>query len=277
MLGLIFFFGSIIGFSLGLTGGGGGILAVPLLVYGLSIAPREAVGVSLASVGGIALLGVVPKFWQGEVEWRTGLVFAVAGMAGAPVGNYTSSLLPESVLLIAFSILMLFVARRMWSHSRKSQDVADDSSQTTERGSSEGVACGRDVHGRIHLSPHCFGMLSLLGFGTGILSGLFGVGGGFIVVPALVLFSGMKIHQAVATSLLVIALVSVSGVSSYLLSGGSLSTHLTLLFVAGGLVGIRVGQRLSARLSGAKLQRVFSVAIVAVALFVIAKSLSSSA
>ncbi|MCA9152842.1 MAG: TSUP family transporter, partial [Planctomycetales bacterium] len=96
-------FGSLVGFALGLTGGGGGIFAVPLLVYGMSIAPREAVGVSLASVGGTALLGVTPRLFRGEVEVRTGLMFAVAGMLGAPLGSWLSKLLPESLLLVLFS------------------------------------------------------------------------------------------------------------------------------------------------------------------------------
>jgi len=87
VLALALIFGAAVGFSLGLTGGGGSIIAVPLLVYGLAMAPRQAVGVSLAAVGATALVGAVHRLWHGEVEVRTGLMFAVAGMLGAPVGT----------------------------------------------------------------------------------------------------------------------------------------------------------------------------------------------
>ena len=115
MFGLAILFGCVVGFALGLTGGGGGIFAVPLLVYGLAVAPREAVGISLASVGGTALFGAVPRMVRGEVELRTGLLFAVAGMLGAPIGSYLSTLVPENVLLVMFAVLMFVVAQRMWS------------------------------------------------------------------------------------------------------------------------------------------------------------------
>ncbi len=104
MFGLAVLFGCVVGFALGLTGGGGGVFAVPLLVYGLAVAPREAVGISLAAVGGTALAGVTPRLWQGEVELRTGLLFAVAGMIGAPVGSYISTLFPETLLLVMFGL-----------------------------------------------------------------------------------------------------------------------------------------------------------------------------
>ena len=97
MLGLAICFGCIVGLALGLTGGGGGIFAVPLLVYGLSLPPREAVGISLAAVGGTALFGVVPRLLRHQVELRTGLLFAVAGMVGAPIGSYASKLIPEDI------------------------------------------------------------------------------------------------------------------------------------------------------------------------------------
>ena len=109
---------------------------------------------------------------------------------------------------------------------------------------------------------------------TGILSGMFGVGGGFIIVPALVLFSGMGIHRAVATSLLVIFLVSVSGVSSYLASGNEISISTTLQFLVGGFVGMFVGGWMAKRLQGPTLQRLFAGGVVLVAAFVITRSIT---
>lgn len=115
-------------------------------------------------------------------------------------------------------------------------------------------------------------MLAVVGLLTGVLSGLFGVGGGFVIVPALVLVSGMAIHRAVATSLLVITLVSASGVMSYVAAGRPLALTLAGLFVLGGVAGMMLGTRLGHRLSGPSLQKGFAVALVLVAAFIITKS-----
>lgn len=271
MFGLAIFFGCLVGFALGLTGGGGGVFAVPLLVYGLAVAPREAVGISLASVGGTALSGVIPRLVRGEVELRTGLLFAVAGMVGAPIGSYLSGFVPENILLAMFGFLMLVVAWRMWEKSRNPTKVtgvcATEGDSTKERS-----ACQRDEDGKLRLTSRCARLLVVVGLMTGILSGMFGVGGGFVIVPALVLFSGMEIHKAVGTSLMVIVLVSISGVGSYLLSGKQLSTDLTLQFLVGGFAGIWLGGLVAKRLKGPTLQKIFSIAVVLVAIFVIAKS-----
>jgi uncharacterized membrane protein YfcA len=117
MLALAVIFGLFVGLSLGLTGGGGSILAVPLLVYGLHVAPKEAVGVSLAAVGATALAGAVQRLWRGEVEVATGLMFAAAGMVGAPAGVWLGRRLPEPLLLLSFAALMLWVAARTWRPS----------------------------------------------------------------------------------------------------------------------------------------------------------------
>ncbi|MCA9071805.1 MAG: sulfite exporter TauE/SafE family protein, partial [Planctomycetaceae bacterium] len=220
MFGLAILFGGIVGFALGLTGGGGGIFAVPLLVYGLHFAPREAIGVSLAAVGGTALIGSIPRLIRGEVELRTGVLFAVAGMLGAPIGNYIAGWIPENVLLTLFGFLMIVVAWRMWSKTRQASPSTE--SEPAKKDCPQNT-CQRDEEGKLRLTSRCAMLLTLVGLTTGILSGMFGVGGGFVIVPALVLFSGMKIHQAVATSLMVIFLVSLSGVSSYLAAGNHLS------------------------------------------------------
>ena len=263
MLGLAIGGGIAIGFALGLTGGGGGIFAVPLLVYGLGLPPREAVGVSLAAVGTTALMGAVTRLWRGETNLKVGLLFAFAGMIGAPIGSHLSKYLPETILLVLFSGLMLVVAVRMWLKSQVREAL--DAPQ-------QDFVCQRDASGRPTLGPRCIALLSVLGLLTGILSGLFGVGGGFVIVPALVLFGGLAIHTAIATSLLVIFLISISGVSSYVLQGGVISWSLTGLFAMGGLVGMQLGSMLSSQLSGPTLQRVFSIAMVVVAVFVVVKS-----
>jgi uncharacterized protein len=271
MFGLAILFGCGVGFAMGLTGGGGGVFAVPMLVYGLAIGPREAVGISLAAVGGTALSGVVPRLIRGDVELRTGLLFAVAGMIGAPAGSYLSTLLPESLLLAMFGFLMLFVAWRMWSKIRNpglATGMCAEESEPIEDHS----ACQRDEQGALRMTSKCARLLLLVGLLTGVLSGMFGVGGGFVIVPALVLFSGMEIHRAVGTSLLVIFLISISGVTSFLVSGRELSLDTTLQFLIGGLVGIWLGGLVAKRLNGPTLQKIFASAVVFVAMFVIVKS-----
>lgn len=271
MLGIAIIFGSIVGFALGLTGGGGGVFAVPLLVYGLAIAPREAVGISLASVGGTALFGAVPRLVRGEVELRTGLLFAVAGMVGAPFGAYLSKLVPEQVLLVLFAFLMLVVAFRMWSKA-KIPTVVNGVCVTENARGRDRRACQRDEDGKLRLTSKCVRLLVVVGLMTGVLSGMFGVGGGFVIVPALVLFSGMAIHQAVGTSLFVIVLVSISGVASHLAAGNPLSLEVAMQFMIGGFAGMWLGGLVASRLKGPTLQKTFSVAVVLVAMFVIFKS-----
>jgi len=266
-------FGVIVGFALGLTGGGGGIFAVPLLVYGLSLAPREAVGVSLASVGGIALFGVAPRLFRGEVEVRTGMLFAVAGMIGAPIGSYLSSLMPENMLLVLFGVLMLVVAWRMYAKTRTPSAVAAACASGVQ--SEERSTCQRDADGTLRLTSRCAMLLAVVGLVTGMMAGMFGVGGGFVIVPALVLFSGMQIHHAVATSLLAIFLISSSGVVSYITAGEHLSLVTTVLFLVGGFLGMWIGGLVARRLQGPTLQRIFATGIVLVAMFMITKTIMS--
>ncbi len=258
-------FGTIVGFSLGLTGGGGSIFAVPLLVYGLSVGPREAVGISLASVGMTSLVGAVERWRAKQVEVRTGLLFAVAGMLGAPIGSWLAGQISETVLLMLFAGLMLVVAVRMWLKSPDKSAACDD-------GDANGPMCRHDPAGNLMLTSRCAILLSLVGLATGVFSGLFGVGGGFVIVPALVLISGMSIHRAVATSLLVITLIGVSGVSAHVLAGRTIPWDITALFVAGGVAGLFLGNLAGRRVAGPTLQKVFAAAIVTVAAFIIVRN-----
>jgi uncharacterized membrane protein YfcA len=242
-------FGAFVGFALGLTGGGGSLLAVPLLVYGLAIAPREAFGVSLAAVGATALVGVVPRIRAGQVEVGTGMLFAIAGMLGAPLGTWVAGMIPETVLLALFAVLMLVVAWRMWKSQTTNEETLQAACDTDDRGPS----CQRTADGKLRLTSRCAILLVVIGLITGFLSGMFGVGGGFVIVPALVLFSGMSIHKAVATSLLVIVLVSISGVASHFAAGRGISLEVTGLFVLGGVIGMSLGGLVSKRLPAAVL------------------------
>ena len=125
------------------------------------------------------------------------------------------------------------------------------------------------------LNSRCAVLLLFVGVLTGVLSGVFGVGGGFVIVPALVLFSGMSIHRAVGTSLLVISLVSMSGIAAQIWAGRTIPLEMTGLFILGGITGLFLGQQIGRRMRGPVLQKVFAIAILAVAAFVIIQSLTS--
>jgi uncharacterized membrane protein YfcA len=269
VLGILF--GVCVGFALGLTGGGGSIFAVPLLVYAMSVPAHEAVGISLAAVGTTAAVGMIQRLRRKEVEVRTGLLFAVTGMCGAPLGAWLNSLIPATWLLILFAVLMLVIALRMWLKATKKPSDAKVVRASTEPipEDSPGPTCRRDPEGKLRITSQCAGLLSVLGLLTG---GLFGVGGGFVIVPALVLFSGMGIHRAVATSLLVITLVSASGLTSYLVANRPIDFGLAGLFAIGGALGMSLGSVFGRRVSGPALQKGFSSAIVVVALFVVTKT-----
>jgi uncharacterized membrane protein YfcA len=261
--------GALVGFSLGLTGGGGAIFALPLLVYLLDVPAREAVGISLLTVGTTSLIGFLERAARGMVEIPTGLLFAAAGMVGAPAGAWLAGQIAEAALLSLFAILMLIVAARMW------RTAADSAGRLPAVESDDaGPACRRDPAGRLRLTSRCALLLAVVGLGAGVLAGLFGVGGGFIIVPALVFFSRLPIDRAIGTSLLVITLLSASGTAAHLLSGQDLNLATAAIFTAGSVAGLFAGSRLARRLAGPALQRVFAAAIVGVALYVIFRTVS---
>ncbi len=269
MLPLSLIFGMLVGFSLGLTGGGGAIFAVPLLVYGLNVPAREAVGVSLITVGATALVGFVQRGLSRMVEFHTGVLFAGAGMLTAPLGAWLSRLVPETVLLIALGGLMLAIAVRMWLQAAQQERLA----ACVRLDDNRGPTCRRDPQGVLRLTSRCALLLAGVGLAAGVLTGLFGVGGGFIIVPALATFSGMGIQRAVGTSLLVITLVSLSGVASHFLGGNSVPAAVSLLFLAGSLAGLFLGTAIGGKLPGPRLQQAFAVTIVGVGLFMILRNM----
>lgn len=274
MLILTILCGAVVGVSLGLTGGGGSILAVPLLVYLLAVPAESAVSVSLGAVGITSLVGAVERGLRNEIEMKTGLLFAAAGILGAPVGAWIGERVPDAILLVMFAVLMLVVAVRMWLKASRAPLDVEEACAFTASPSFErrGPACRRDPEGRLPLTSRCLALLLVAGLMTGILSGLFGVGGGFVIVPALVLLTSLDIHRAVATSLMVIALVSAAGLASHLFAQRDVPLEIALPFAAGGVAGMFAGASGAKRLSPTLLQKFFAVVIVAVALYVIVRN-----
>jgi hypothetical protein len=272
-------FGFIVGISLGLTGGGGAVFAVPLLVYGEGLSPRDAVGVSLLTVGATALVGFLSHLRRGDVELRPGLLFAAAGVCGAPLGTTIAAQMPDVLLMLLLGLLMLLIAVRMWRAKPvagiQPAPVMTESSPVAECPIQlPSAACRRDSFGELLLTTRCARLLLTVGLGAGVLSGMFGVGGGFLIVPALVEFSGMTMRRAVGTSLLVIFLVSISGIASRIMADEVPAAVAVGLFLPGSVAGLWTGQSVGQKLPVRILQQVFSAAIMVVAVLLIVKNLS---
>jgi uncharacterized membrane protein YfcA len=237
-------FGILIGLLLGLVGGGGSILTVPILVYVIGLTPHEATATSLVIVGATALAGVLPHTLEHRVQWRTAVIFGLAGIAGTFGGAWANRRVSGPMILFLFGVLMLIVAARMVL--RKAPKAADAP------------------------EPKLW-VIPVAGLSVGLLTGFFGDGGGFVIVPALVLWLGLPMRIAIGTSLVVIAINSVSGALAHWSDGG-FNWPVALLFLAGGLVGGQVGARSVGRVDEEHLRRGFAGLVVAVALFLIAKN-----
>ncbi len=227
----------LVGVSLGLLGGGGSVLTVPLLVYVAQQGPQEAIATSLLVVAATSALGAVSHARAGRVQWRTALVFGAAGMAGAYGGGRIGSLLPGTLLLVLFSVLLVVTAVAML------------------RG---GPAVDEDARG--HASVW---RVLLHGVVVGFITGVVGAGGGFLVVPALVLLGGLSMHTAVATSLVVIAMKSGAGFLGYA-AGTAIDWPLALAVVAAASIGAIAAGRSSGRIRADRLRAGFGWFVLAV-------------
>lgn len=246
--------GIIIGLILGLTGAGGSIFAVPLLHLLPGVSINDAMGISLGAVGSAAAIGVLLRIKRNNIDWKAGAVLSLWGMASAPLGRHISTLLPDHVLLISFSLLATYLAHRMWrqANNHTTQHVR----ASTDTGNSPSPKNGRRYRR---------GIVQLSGAGLlcGFVSGLLGVGGGFIIVPVLTLFIGVRIHQAVGTSLLAISLISATGFTYHITEISMLPADLLALAILGSIAGILLGTLVEKRLAGPQLHRVFAVSVVA--------------
>ncbi len=267
--------GTAVGFSLGLTGGGGGILAVPLLVYGLGIPSNEAIGVSTFSVGCAALSGVIRRLYRGTVELRIGLFLAMGSMIGGPLGRNLGADMPPWLLMSLLSILMVLVAHRMWTRSNATMHKSASANGHRRLKAWIAGVCQRDADGKMPLTFACVGVFLCVGLAIGVMAGMFGIGGGFLIVPTLVILGRMPMHAAIGTALLVIFLTSSSVVASIVWRDDPMAWNLALQFSLGGLFGMQIGTMLARRLSSAHLQRIFAIVIVVVAVITIVKTVKT--
>ena len=228
--------GLIVGFALGLTGAGGSIVAVPLLMFALDMRPQDAMGASLGAVAVAAMIGALIRRREGNApDWYAAVGLAITGMLFAPLGRWASQQVNEQLLLVLFALLASFLALRMWRGARIEHYQA--------------------VETRLPLGPLA---LPLAGVGVGLLAGFFGVGGGFLIVPLLRLYAGQGMERAISTSLLVIALVGSSGYLYHVMTRVDSESLSLSLLALGSVGGILVGTALCERLSGRSLQQGFA-------------------
>lgn len=240
---------ALVGVSLGLLGGGGSILTVPILTYVLGMEPREAIASSLFIVGATSAVSMISHARAGRVRWKTGALFGVAGMAGAFVGGLIGGFIPGVVLMVLFAIMMIVTAIAMIRGRKTARDAASV-----------------PPHGRATIRILIDGLL------VGVATGLVGAGGGFLVVPALNLLGGLPMAVAVGTSLLVIAMKSFAGLGGYLLSV-PVQWPIVLGFTATAIAGSFVGVALAGRLPERALRRGFGIFVLAMGAFVLTQEL----
>lgn len=229
---------ALVGASLGVLGAGGSIIMLPVLVYVVGVAPHAAVPLSLAVVGTTSLLSAAARSGSGEIALRAAALFGGAALIGAFAGSRLTYLVPAPVLLLLFGLLLVVVGVRMWRQARNDQEGAAVTSRAL--------------------------LTALAGAAVGVLTGFLGVGGGFLIVPALMNVAGLTIRQAVSTSLLVIALSSAAGFAAHLVHGATVSIAQALPLVLAAAAGMAVGMLGARRVTSRQLRRGFAGFVTAV-------------
>lgn len=232
----------LVGASLGMLGAGGSIIMLPVLVYVIGVDPHAAVPLSLAIVGTTSLLSAAARWRDGQIQWSAALLFGSAALLGASLGSRLTYLVPGVALLLAFGTLLLVVGVRMW------RDKAAEDRPVRLRRPALMVAGGAAV---------------------GVLTGFLGVGGGFLIVPALLQVGGLNIRQAVSTSLVVIAMSSASGLAAHLARGTHLPVGLAAGLILAAATGMMAGLAGARRASSRQLRRGFAGFVIAVGIALI--------
>ncbi|MGI9163702.1 MAG: sulfite exporter TauE/SafE family protein [Mycobacterium sp.] len=244
MLALTVVLAVFVGISLGLLGGGGSILTVPLLAYVAGQEPKQAIATSLLVVGVTSAVGAITHARAGRVRWKVAGIFGLAAMAGAYGGGRLAYFIPGNILLIAFALIMIMAAVAML---RGRKDVGDESA-----------------------GPLPVGKIMLQGASVGVISGLVGAGGGFLLVPALALLGGLPMPVAVGTSLVVISMQSFAGFAGHL-TGEAIDWKLAGMVIAAAVAGSIIGGLLTAKINPATLRKAFGWFVLAMAAVVLAE------
>jgi uncharacterized membrane protein YfcA len=247
----------VIGVTLGLLGGGGSILTVPILVYVLGVGTKEAIATSLLVVGVTSAVGALQHARAGNVRAKTGLVFGVVAMVGAYGGGFAAGYLSGTTLLLAFAALMVSTGVAMMRKSKKDSSPPADADEPHEE------------------RPFSLAKVIAQGLTVGAVTGLVGAGGGFLVVPALVLLGGLGMRAAIGTSLMVIALNSFAGLAGHL-THVSIDLKLAAIVTTAAALGSIGGVQLAKRIDAGKLRKGFAAFVLAMAAFVIYREAPAS-
>ena len=250
-----YFLGIGVGISLGLMGGGGAILTIPIMIYFLGLGTQEAIATSLIVVGFVSLIGVIPHWYQGHICLKTAAMFGPPAMLGAYLGTKASSIpwVTDSIQLICFTLTAIFASILMICKQRQTPSLSRELYRKPM------------LHSRRFLN--CI-VIPAEGIGIGALTGFVGVGGGFAIVPTLVLLSGIPLKTAIGTSLLLIVLNSFTGFISY---SNSIDLELTIVlwFTLFASVGTFIGVALNRYIHTPTLHKVFGYFILAILIFIL--------
>ena len=275
--------GSTAGLALGLVGGGGSILTVPLLVGVLGVAPREATTMSLVIVGISALWAAIPHARRGNVRWGRAALFGAVGLLGTAIGGQLNRAVPPEALLLGFSVVMVAAAIAMLRRAGAVGRVPAVSMAVSPivyvgAGAPTALASGGPTSRpplsarlRALMPAHCplidHGPFVVTAVGVGLLTGFFGVGGGFLIVPALVLVLRLPMPIAVGTSLPIIAINSGTALAGHLAAGRQIDLPVTVLFTVGAIAGALLGGAFSTRMPAVALARAFALLVLVLAAY----------
>ena len=249
-------------------------MAVPLLMWGMGWTLPQAAPVALLAVSASAALGTITAWRQGIVRYRAASVMAFTGMFTAPLGLQAGNHMSLSVLSLLFAAVLVYIAIRMLMQSiaKPEESKVVRASVQDDGTDDKGPVCALNSDGRLRWTRPCAMAIVGSGAGTGFLAGLLGVGGGFVIVPALRTFTALAFHSAVATSLMTIALTSAGTAALSLWNGRVMPWMIALPFVLGALVGMLAGRWVAPRVAGPRLQQGFAVTVLLVAIGMILKA-----
>lgn len=265
--------GLFIGLVLGLTGAGGSIFAVPLLVLLLDLPLTQAMGLALGAVAASAIYGT----WMSrkQVLWLPASILALGGMLTAPLGKWAALYINEWVLSIGFSGVAIVIGVGLWRQAsntvEQSQLVRANVAHVTPE--EKQFACRLSPNGQFQLKPRCLSGLIMFGLLIGFASGLLGVGGGFLIIPTLIFLSQIAMAKAIGTSLLIISLISTSGFVAHIQLSGIDNPSMLIGIIAMSFVGMFVSHFIANKIAGRVLQKIFSVLLLLVAILMVSTKL----
>lgn len=256
--------GVFIGATMGLTGAGGGILAVPVLVAGMHWSMQQAAPVALIAVSAGAAVGAIDGFKHKLVRYKAAILMSICGVPITRLGQNWASVLPQYILLGGFSLLMLVVSWRFYEQSKQKNKALDEDFLR--------LAFIHSETGKFVWTPLAAIVLGAIGALTGLMTGLLGVGGGFLIVPLMRRFTHLAIPGIVATSLFVITLVGAGGVMNAVLSGAELPHLETASFITAMICGMLLGRSVSRKLKSEQVQRGFALLLAFVSVYMLVKA-----